>query len=76
MSFCGASKGCFFSASVENVLGHVCRRKALTKERSSMQSVTFLATKLGVHCLQNSTVIMPMQVPAQFFFHIKRIACG
>jgi DNA-directed RNA polymerase subunit RPC12/RpoP len=38
----------------------LCRRKALTKERSSMQSATFLATKLGVHCLQSLTVIMPM----------------
>jgi len=71
MSFCGASKWCFISASIDNVLGHVCRRKALTKERSLMQSVTFLATKLGVHCLQNSTAIMPMQVPAHFFFSYK-----
>jgi hypothetical protein len=74
MSFDGASKWCFIRATVDNV-DHFCRRKALTKERSLMQSVTFLATKLGVHCLQNSTAIMPMQVPAQFIFLVKLIAC-
>jgi hypothetical protein len=66
ISACGTRKWCFINAAyVHSVLGHYCRRRALTKERSLMQSVTSLATKLGEHCLPSLTVIMPMQVPPQ-----------
>jgi hypothetical protein len=70
-SFCGFICSCSLAArlvlmqqamvlSVRNFLFYFCRRKAPTKERSSMQSVTFLATKLGVQCLRSLTAIMPM----------------